>query len=96
MTPDAINAFFEGLAGLMVLAHCRALLRDRTVRGVSLIAVAFFTAWGAWNLYYYPSLGQTLSGACAGIVTIANAIYLAMAIRFRSVESRPYFFWETH
>lgn len=65
MTADIINASFEAMAGLMVANHCRVLLRERTVRGVSLLAVLFFTIWGAWNLYYYPALGQSLSGACA-------------------------------
>lgn len=96
MTADIINASFEALAGIMVANHCRVLLRDRTVRGVSLLAVLFFAAWGAWNLYYYPALGQSLSGACALIVTVANTVYLLLAIRFRRAENRPYRFWETH
>lgn len=96
MTPDLINAAFESIAALMVADHCRVLLRERCVRGVSLMAVLFFTAWGAWNLHYYPSLGQSASGACALLVTLANATYLLLAIRFRRTEQRPYLFWETH
>lgn len=91
---DLINAAFEGLAGLMVANHCRVLLRERCVRGVSLLAVLFFTLWGAWNLYYYPALGQSLSGTCAVLVTITNATYLLMAWRFKRAEQRPYHFWE--
>lgn len=96
MNADLINAGFEGLAALMVADHCRALLRDRTVRGVSLLAVLFFTAWGAWNLHYYPSLGQSASGACALLVTLANTTYLLLALRFRRAEARKHLFWETH
>ena len=94
MTADIINASFEAMAGLMVANHCRVLLRDRTIRGVSLLAVAFFTIWGAWNLYYYPALGQTLSGACAVIVTAANATYLALALKFKARAERKRYFWE--
>lgn len=96
MSADLINAAFEAFSALMVADHCRILLRDRTVRGVSLLAVAFFTAWGGRNLYYYPALGQSLSGACALLVLLANATYLTLALRFRNAERRPYLFWETH
>lgn len=96
MSPDQINAAFEAISALMVVDHCRILLRDRTVRGVSLLAVAFFTVWGGWNLYYYPSFGQSISGACALLVMLANATYLLLALRLRRAEARPYLFWETH
>lgn len=94
MSQDLINAFFEGMAGLMVLNHCRVLLRERCVRGVSLLAVLFFTIWGGWNLYYYPALGQVWSGACAVLVTVSNSLYLVLAWRFRRQEQRPQYFWE--
>lgn len=96
MTPDIFNALFEGLAALMVANHCRVLLRDRSVRGVSLLSVLFFTAWGGWNLHYYPALGQSASGACALLVTLANATYLLLALRCRATEQRHIHFWETH
>jgi hypothetical protein len=66
------------------------------VRGTSLLTVLFFTLWGGWNLYYYPSLGQTLSGACALLVTVTNALYLLLALRFRRAERRAYWYWETY
>lgn len=94
MEADGVNAMFEALAALMVANHCRVLLRERCVRGVSLLSVLFFTLWGAWNLHYYPALGQSLSGACAGLVTLANAIYLGLAVYFRRTARRPYLFWE--
>ena len=58
MIADYINGSFEVLAGLFVLLNVRRILRDKTVRGVSILPTAFFTLWGFWNMYYYPYLGQ--------------------------------------
>jgi len=91
---DLVNAMFEGLAALMVANHCRVLLRERCVRGVSLLSVLFFTLWGLWTLHYYPALGQSLSGTCAGLVTLANATYLGLALYFRRTQRRGFLFWE--
>lgn len=84
MTPaDFINGAFEASAGLFVLNHCRAVLRDRAVKGVSLISTAFFTGWGFWNLYFYPSLDQWASFAGGFFIVIANALWLALMMKYR-------------
>ncbi|MDD5175781.1 MAG: hypothetical protein PHQ05_05090 [Sterolibacterium sp.] len=80
MIQDLINGSFEILAGLAVLHHCAVLRRDRQVRGLSIPAVFFFTAWGFWNIYYYPFLGQPFSFAGGIFVTAANCAYLALLI----------------
>ncbi|MDO8933352.1 MAG: hypothetical protein Q7U97_13240, partial [Rhodocyclaceae bacterium] len=81
MIQDAINGSFELLAGVAVLHHCHILHRDRQVKGVSVPAVFFFTAWGFWNVYYYPHLGQMLSFVGGIFVMVANCIYVAMILR---------------
>ncbi len=77
MTPDVVNGLFEFSGSLMLWANVRALYRDKVFKGVSMVPTAFFTAWGFWNLFYYPSLGQWWSfyGGCS-IVT-ANFVWLA-------------------
>ncbi|HLP97510.1 MAG TPA: hypothetical protein VK149_03595 [Sideroxyarcus sp.] len=86
ITPDLINGLFEIGGGVFVLNHCRVLYADKQVRGVSLVSVAFFSLWGCWNLYYYPSLNQPLSFYGGLFVTAANALYLGMACRYRFAE----------
>lgn len=83
MNPDAINGLFEGLGSLAIWQNVKALLRHRQVRGVSLLPTAFFTAWGIWNLFYYPALQQWWSflGGCS--IVVANAFWLGLAWRFR-------------
>lgn len=80
--PDLINGAFEALAGLAVLNHCRALHRDKQVRGVAVSSTAFFTAWGLWNLYYYPQLGQIWSFVGGIVVTAANLLYVSMLLYY--------------
>jgi len=80
--PDIINGTFELLGGVMIGKHCLQLYRDKVIRGVSVLATAFFSAWGLWNLYYYPHLDQWMSfiGGCA-IVT-ANCVWVGMMVYY--------------
>lgn len=81
-TLDLINGLFEVLAGLMVLNHCRVLYADKVVRGVSVATTVFFTAWGIWNLFYYPALGQPWSFAGGLVMVAANALYVGMLLHY--------------
>lgn len=87
MMNDLVNGLFELLAALFVLNHCRVLMRDRAVAGVSVVSVAFFTTLGLWNLLYYPSLGQSFSFICGLFVAAANALYIGMLVYFRRCRS---------
>lgn len=80
---DIINASFEGAAGLAVLWSCYTVIKDRAVKGVSVLMVAFFTVWGFWNIFYYPSLGQTWSFVCGMFVCAANFTYVVLLIYFK-------------
>lgn len=83
MSPaDLINGTFELLASIMVLNHCRVLLKDRAVAGVSVASTAFFTLWGVWNIYYYPLLGQVYSLIGGIFVVMANSIYVVLLFEF--------------
>lgn len=86
LTPDTINAVFEFLGSVFVLGHCRAIRRDKAVKGVSIPAVVFFTAWGGWNLYYYPHLGQWLSFAGGVALLVANLVYVGLLVYYRRTK----------
>jgi len=81
--PDLINGSFELLAGLFVLNHCRAVIRDKAVKGVSIISVGFFTSWGFWNLFYYPHLDQWLSFFGGLFIVAANSIWVLLLLKYR-------------
>jgi len=83
ITPDMINGAFEAFAGAMIGLHCRRVWIDKKVRGASIVATLFFTAWGFWNLFYYPNLGQTFSFYGGLVVVAANAVWLALMWYYR-------------
>lgn len=86
LTPDQINGLFEAAGAMFVLNHVRRVWLDRAVAGVSLLSTAFFTGWGLWNLYYYPSLNQLYSYYGGVALVVANTLWIgAMAgVKLRS------------
>lgn len=80
---DFVNALFQVMAGVFVLNHCRVLLHDKQVKGVSTASTMFFVTWGLWNLAYFPSLDQQWSLYGAIFVTGANVIYVAMQVYYK-------------
>jgi hypothetical protein len=79
---DIFNGIFEFGGALLTCLSIRRLLIDRAVAGVSWLPTAFFTAWGFWNLYYYPSLGQMFSFAGGAALVLANAVNVGLLLRF--------------
>ena len=82
MWQDKLNGLFELLGGIFITLSCIKLRGDKKVRGVSFVHVAYFTAWGYWNIHYYPHLGQWLSFAGSLAVTLVNTWWLAMLIYY--------------
>lgn len=83
MTPDQFNGLFELFGGLFILNHCRIVFKDRLVKGVSIISTIFFSLWGIWNLYYYPSLEQWYSFFGGILIASANALWIGLMIKYR-------------
>lgn len=77
--PDLINGTFELGGGLLYWVNVRKILHDKIVKGVSWPISAFFVAWGIWNVYYYPALGQWLSMAGGIFLVSASATWVALA-----------------
>lgn len=80
---DFTNGLFEFIGGLLILNHCRAVLRDKAVAGVSILSTAIFTSWGFWNLYYYPSLGQWWSFTGGLLIVAANCLWVYLMLKYR-------------
>lgn len=88
--PNLVNGAFE-LAGACALAmNVRQLLRDQELKGVHWGPTVFFTAWGLWNLLYYPHLGQWAS-FCGGLAIVAvNLVWLWLIAWFGGLQYRWY------
>ena len=87
MSADLFNGAFELLGGCLVWMNSVRLYRDKQVRGVYLPATVIFSAWGLWNLYYYPSLSQWASFAGGVVMVIGNWTWVAMAIYYKRKEA---------
>jgi hypothetical protein len=71
---DLVNGLLELFGAVLLLGNCRLLLQHKRVQGVSVTPTAFFSAWGVWNLYFYPTQGLWLSffgGVCLACVNLA-------------------------
>ena len=79
-TPDLINGAFEFLGSVASWQNVYRLVKDKKVSGVSINAMIFFMAWGTWNLYYYPGLGQPISTIGAATMLLANTTWFVLAI----------------
>ncbi len=75
--PDLINGLFEALGAVAILGHVRRVFKDKAVAGVAIWSTVFFAAWGFWNLYYYPQLGQWASFAGGVAIVLGNCLWIA-------------------
>ena len=83
MTPDIINGLFELLGAFILLLNVRRLYQDKVLRGVHWGPAAFFTAWGLWNLFYYPHLDQWFSFAGGVCIVTVNAIWIGQVVYYK-------------
>ena len=82
MSGDLINGLFEIVGGALLWLNVWTLHRDKEVKGVSIAPVAFFMAWGYWNLYFYPSLGCLWSTVGGVVVVAANTVWVGQMIYY--------------
>jgi hypothetical protein len=58
---DVVNGCFEIGSALFCIINIVKIIKDKKLMGISWIPTFFYSIWGMWNLYYYPSLGQMFS-----------------------------------
>jgi len=80
---DAINALFELGGAFAIIPSIVAAHRAKRIAGVSIFTSLFFTSWGWWNIFYYPSLDQTLSACAAVLLAATNSIWLGQIWIYR-------------
>ncbi len=76
MTPDQINAAFEFIGSIFICLSIRRLYLDKSVRGVSMVPVTFFSFWAFWNLYFYPANELWWSFSAGLVMVVANGAWL--------------------
>ena len=79
---DRINGMIELIGALLIAYNCRLLCLHKNVQGVSVTTTAFFTAWGVWNLWFYPANLLWFSFAGGVCLAAANLTWVVMAIYY--------------
>ena len=74
--PDLINGGFELFGAPFILLSILKIHKEKKVHGVNWLHPGYFTAWGVWNLYYYPHLEQWASFAGGVLLTILNVVWV--------------------
>jgi hypothetical protein len=82
MTPDMINACFEGLGSIMIWDHVRKAYKDKKVGSVSIPATLFFFSWGVWNCVYYPWISQLYSFYAGIALALGNLVWVVQLIYY--------------
>ena len=78
MLPDHINGLFEFTGAYFTWRNAYTLYRDKQIKGVYWPTTAFFSAWGIWNLFYYPALNQMWSFFGGIVLVIGNIAWLLL------------------
>lgn len=76
---DMLNGGFELGGGILLWMSVKQLWADREIKGVYWPVWVFYSAWGIWNLYYYPSISQWASFVGGILVVGANLTWCALA-----------------
>lgn len=85
---DFFNGLFELCSAAFLLLNLGQLRRDKYIAGVHWGPTVFYSAWGLWNMVYYPVLGQWFSFVGGFAVTAVNVVWLAHLVYYRWAGAR--------
>jgi uncharacterized membrane protein YqaE (UPF0057 family) len=80
---DKVNGMFEAVGAILLLLNCRRLYIDKETKGISFAPFAFYTAWGFWNLFFYPAVGAYWSMIGSIAVVAVNATFCGMVLYYK-------------
>jgi hypothetical protein len=82
-----MNAGFETLGAAFNILNIVQILKEKQVRGVSLVPTALFTAWGLFNIFFYSYNHLPVSAIAAIAMSWVNATWVFLAIKYKNNES---------
>jgi hypothetical protein len=89
MTLDLVNSFFQLGMAIIAWMNVVRLLRDRKVRGVTPLTVAWPMLMGWWNIIYFSTLGHYFSLVVGIALAAANTLWVTFWVKGRLVSKRP-------
>lgn len=85
---DIVNGVIELIAACFALLNIKQLYKDKKVRGVSPLPTFFFTAWGIWNIVFYPMNGLWFSFYGGAALATVNIFYFSLMWFYITIEKR--------
>lgn len=92
---DIGNGLFELGGAYFTWRNYFQLRKDRELKGIWWPLIAFMTAWGFWNLIYYPSLDQWFSFAGGVVLVGGNAMWVILALKLKHLQPKKRLVWLT-
>lgn len=87
MSGDFVNGLFEMGGSLLILLNIKALYRDKEIKGLSPLPLLFFTSWGLWNCWFYPTNGFMWSFVGGLMLALVNLAWLAQILWYMRIKS---------
>ena len=83
---DLINGLFEFGGAIVSWINVFKLFKDKEIKGVYWPMWIFFSSWGIWNLFYYPSLKQYISFFAGIFLVSGNIVWVFLAFKYNKGE----------
>ena len=83
---DLTNGIFEAVGSVFIWISVVSLYRAKGYAGIHIGQIVFYAAWGLWNVFYYPALGQWWSFLSGINVLIANIIWVSLAVKYGKID----------
>ena len=80
---DLINGGFECVGIFFIIPSIIKTIKDKEVKGVNWLTVAFFTIWGIWNLIFYPINGLIFSFIGGIGIGVSNLVWAILLIYYK-------------
>lgn len=92
LTPDQLNAAFETCGAFFTWANAYRLFKDKEIKGIYWPTTIFFTLWGCFNLWFYPTINQMWS-FYAGIILVSGNILWILQLAFYNFKRKVKHQW---
>ena len=87
MYQDMVNGIFELIGSYFTWMNAVTLYREKAIKGVYWPTTVFFSAWGIWNLHYYPSLNQWVSFIGGIVLVCGNIAWVILLMWYRRKDT---------
>jgi hypothetical protein len=81
---DTANGLFEIVGGIAVWVDVAQIFRDKKSAGIHPAAMAFFTIWALWNIFYYFHLSQWFSLWAGVPLAIGDLFWFILMIKYKT------------